>query len=83
MSAPEDMRRIYRKGMMLRNNARRDDNLTTEIGLELMRLSGVCPNCEGAGEDGDDGDAAGVGAWIGECQACDGTGLCKEPSDPA
>lgn len=80
MSAPDNLRKIYQIGRTL--SWFEFDNIKF-YARELMDLSGVCSNCEGSGEDGDDGDAAGVGAWQGDCQACDGTGFRKDASDPA
>ena len=35
----------------------------------------ICTLCHGCGQDGDEGDANGEGAWIGTCGRCDGSGL--------
>ena len=48
-----------------------------DIADELEDLSGICPDCNGNGVDGDPPDAAGVGGGVWTCERCRGGGITK------
>lgn len=65
---------VFGLGRKLRDYELTDDQVV-RFGEEIIKLSGVCENCQGTGQDGDPPDANGVGGGIFICQRCDGTGF--------
>lgn len=65
---------VFGLGLKLRDYQLTESEVV-RFGEEIIKLSGVCENCRGTGEDGDPPDASGVGGGIFICQHCDGTGF--------
>jgi hypothetical protein len=66
--------RLFNVGRNLRDYAFSEDEVV-RFGQDIIKLSGICDNCQGSGEDGEPPDANGVGGAIFRCNKCGGTGL--------
>lgn len=65
---------IFGFGVKLRDYALTESEVV-RLGEDIIKLSGVCENCRGTGEDGDPPEANGEGGSMFLCQRCDGTGF--------